>query len=138
MLGGSESTTGLTCGRRETVEKCGEQPQEPRRKCARRERSQGERGMGAREDGEKRKQHLARGLPLPNCKRNNPTAATATAATAASVASLSIPRLALLCTMSERAIAIIGEPTRLSSRSAGGMCSVVSECIAASSRRRWL
>ena len=42
MPGGSESTTDLICGRRETVEKCGEQPQEPRRKCVRRERSQGE------------------------------------------------------------------------------------------------
>ena len=42
MLGGSELTMDLTNGRRETVERCGEQRQEPRRNCARRERSQGE------------------------------------------------------------------------------------------------
>ena len=48
MLGGSESTMGLTCGRRETVEKCGEQPQEPRRRCTRWERSQGERERNGR------------------------------------------------------------------------------------------
>ena len=41
--GGSESTTDHTCRRRETVEECGEQPLEPRRMCATRERSQGER-----------------------------------------------------------------------------------------------
>ena len=67
MVGGPESTTGLTCGRRETVEKCGEQLQEPRRRCERREsRRERERGEGEREDGKKRKQHVAHCVaPIP-------------------------------------------------------------------------
>ena len=73
MLGGSESTTDHTCGRRETVEECGEQPPEPRRKCATRERSQGEKGgeTGARENRENRNQHLARRLPLSHCNNRS-------------------------------------------------------------------
>ena len=38
---GSELTTDHTCGRHETVEECGEQPPEPRRKCATREKVAG-------------------------------------------------------------------------------------------------
>ena len=44
MLGGSVWTTDHTCGRREAVEECGEQPREPRGKRARQNGSQGEKG----------------------------------------------------------------------------------------------
>ena len=53
MHGGSELTTDHTCGRHETVEECGEQPPEPRRKCATRERSQGEKGRNGRREAKK-------------------------------------------------------------------------------------
>ena len=48
---------GHTCGRREAVEECGEQPREPRGKRARQNGLQGREGdMGARDNEEKRKQ----------------------------------------------------------------------------------
>ena len=53
MHGGSGSTADLTCGRRETVEKCGEQPQGPCRKCARQERSLGEKERNGRREAKK-------------------------------------------------------------------------------------
>ena len=59
MHGGSGSTTDHTCRRRETVEECGEQPREPRRKCATRERSQGEKGR----NGSKGKQREQKATP---------------------------------------------------------------------------
>ena len=64
-------TTAHNYGRREAVEKCGEQPREPVEKCG----GNGRRGrkgeMGAREHGKKRKQHTARCLPLPNSSSSN-------------------------------------------------------------------
>ena len=57
--GGSELTTDHTCGRHETVEECGEQPREPRRKCAIRERTQGEKGR----NGSKGKQREQKATP---------------------------------------------------------------------------
>ena len=64
-------TTAHNYGRREAVEKCGEQPREPVEKCG----GNGRRGrkgeMGAREHGKKRKQHTARCLPLPNSNNNS-------------------------------------------------------------------
>ena len=70
MLGGSESTTGLTCGRRETVEKSG---RKGRAGSARHGKGcRGRKGeTGARENREKRKQHLARRLPLSHCNHCN-------------------------------------------------------------------
>ena len=59
MPGGSELTTDHTCGRHETVEECGEQPQELRRKCAIRERTQGEKGR----NGSKGKQREQKATP---------------------------------------------------------------------------
>ena len=59
--------------RMDTVEKCGEQPQGPRTKCATRERvAGGEReNRRVRENREKRKQRLARRLPLSHCNHCN-------------------------------------------------------------------
>ena len=56
MLGGSVWTTDHTCGRREAVEECGEQPREPRGKRARQNGSQGEKGRNGskRQRGEKK------------------------------------------------------------------------------------
>ena len=65
-------TMAHTHGQRETVEECGEQSREPRgkrpRQNGRRERK-GE--MGTRDNGEKRKQHTARCLPLPKQRKRN-------------------------------------------------------------------
>ena len=59
MPGGSELTTDHTCGRHETVEEYGEQPREPRRKCAIREKTQGEKGR----NGSKGKQREQKATP---------------------------------------------------------------------------
>ena len=91
MLGGSELTMDLTYGRQETVERCGEQPQGPRRKCARLERSQGEK----REEWEKREierresntLHIVLHLqPTATAPATTTTAATTTAVAAAGTA----------------------------------------------------
>ena len=56
---GSAWTADHICGRRETVEECGEQPPEPRRKCARQEGSQGKKeGSGRRERQREKKATL--------------------------------------------------------------------------------
>ena len=70
MLGGSESTMDLTCGRRETVEKCGEQPQGPRRKCARREKWQGEKERNGR-NGRQKEEKATRCTSCCTCNHSN-------------------------------------------------------------------
>ena len=80
MLGGSESTVDLTCGRRETIERCGEQPQGPRRKCARQTRSQGKKGRTGRK--ERNTLHVVFHFP----SIGNETATATSATTAAVVA----------------------------------------------------
>ena len=71
MVGGPESTTGLTCGRRETVEKCGEQLQEPRRRCERREsRRERKRGEGERKEEKATRCTLCCTYPSSNSSRS--------------------------------------------------------------------
>ena len=109
MLGGSVSTTDRTCGRREAVDECGEQPErQPNRlemailskrpRCRRGRGGQmGKEETGVRENQKRRKQHLARRarcLPLPNrnnnshcnkCNSNNSGSGSSNAATVAAV-----------------------------------------------------
>ena len=84
MLGGSESTVDLTCGRRETVERCGEQPQEPRRKCARQTRSQEKKGRTGRK--ESNTLHVV--FHFPSIGNETATATAVAATTAAASAEM--------------------------------------------------